>query len=989
MASKLFKIGTYEAKIQLEVCLRQAFEEFEPKLRPPFSLAIPSPQEYLQLNRAILYGVLTEPQLAKTHIKYLHAIVTDGYTFFVGRIVNLVNDFYVKLVESAKLQLIWVVKEMLGVLGVGFDGLLVSLLRQIIGGDFSDGNLYLCFELVSLFLSEWHCLLEEAPLFLTSALYVYLRLLADHCRILNNAKLESLKLLEIEFCIKMLREQFLLCMKIGRDLIRLLQDLVHVPAFRPIWKDLVLNPGEFKTPGFSDISQLYSCRTSSRYFLLRITPEMETQLRFLLTHVKFGSQRRHQSWFTKKFLFAPERETLIVDIVRFICCAHHPSNEIIQSDIIPRWAVIGWLLKTCRKNHVQANAKLALFYDRLFFDEGTDNLMNIEPGMLLMICSIPKYIDMTHSLLEFLLLLGENYDLDHSHVSIRGLSSAFNVLVQKGVVHSLDVLTSCNALSPFLKERLGRLLSSSKAGTINKSLPVLPLCAAPHFNSENLSFPETQAPSVEQPTAGKVDVRLSTEPLSTSVTVSGDLVTKCPLLSSCEIQDDVVESLMQNLSSATMKSNTINLQILEAILLSFVNLDNQSPLNASFSPENLCSRMEDQFKSLGWQLFAPPDCDPSASCFQIRSATSLIARTFIFSQHEIIQGMLLFWSRRGFSVGAYLLYYASQLAYEAHVAGYSGDCMVDNSTAKLCESGMPFLIFHVNGYFSFLNGTTEPSHEEVVPTADMDKKLIIKLVEDAFAAYKCFLKCSKTILHKDAKSLSKLILGDIVLCLQWESEKAKKFFSSMFRYLSDVCMGDENIIRFLINQLDHTDFVNLQFEIGLKKFFAFGESTEIIFPLIKRSMTWDSLEQHKFWALMRSELAVSEVEVEKIILQFLYCDDLDPNISAIAVGGLLTLCSSCAPSAELVSAIMLLPNNVFQDFAATTLATWVVSNPAMLIDSLAKFSEQINDKKCNAIDLAGVTINHSAVLWLLSYFSAKGMNVSDIFSNFPSSNPGG
>ncbi|WCJ28933.1 Integrator complex subunit 3 [Euphorbia peplus] len=976
MASKLFEIGTHEAKIQLEVCLRQAFEELEPKLRPPFSLAIPSPKEYLQLNRAILYGILTEPQLAKIHIKHLHAIVTDGYAFFVSLIANLINDFYAKLVESAKHQLIWVVKEVLGVLGVGFDGLLVSLLRQIIGGDFSDRNLYLCFELVSLFLCEWDCILEEAPLVLTSALYVYLRLLADHCRILSNAKLESLKLLEIEFCIKMLREQFLLCMKIGRDLIRLLQDLVHVPTLRPIWKDLVLNPGEFKTPGFSDISQLYSCRTSSRYFLLRITPEVETQLRFLLTHVKFGSQKRHQSWFCKKFLFAPERETLIVDIVRFICCAHHPSNEIIQSDIIPRWAVIGWLLKVCRKNHVQANAKLALFYDWLFFDEGTDNVMNIEPGMLLMIYSIPKYIDMTHSLLEFLILVGENYDLDHSHLSVRGLSSAFNVLVQKGVVQSLDVLTSCNALSPFLKEKLGRLLSSSKAGILSKSLPVLPLSPVPHFNSENLSTPETQAPSVKQPTVAKVDVRLTPEPLSTSVT---------GLIRSCEGQHDTVESLMQNLSNASVKSS---LQILEAVLLSFVNLDNQPSVNVSVSPEVLCPRIEDQFKSLGSQLFAPRVCSSSASCFQIMSATSLIARTFIFSQHEVLQEMLLFWSRNGFSVGTYLLYYASQLVHEAYGAGYLGDGMIDNSTAKLCESGMPFLFFHVNGYVSFLNGTTEDSHEEVVPTGDLDKKLIVKLVEDAFAAYKCFLKCSKTILHEDAKSLSNLFLSDIILCLQWETGKAKFFFRSMFRYLSDVCMGDEDIIRFLIKQLDHAEFVNLQFDIGLKKFSVFGESTEIILFLIKKSMSWDSLEQHKFWALMRSEVAVSKVEVENIILQFLYCDDLDPNISAIAVGGLLTLCSSCAPSAELVRAIMLLPNNVFQDFAATTLATWAVSNPAMLIDSLAKFSEQINNN-CNAIDAAGVTINRSAVLWLLSYFSAKGMKASDIFSNFPSSNPGG
>jgi len=38
----------------------------------------------------------------------------------------------------------------------------------------------------------------------------------------------------------------------------------------------------------SDISQFYQLKTSSRYFLLRIIHEMETQIRFLLENVKFG-----------------------------------------------------------------------------------------------------------------------------------------------------------------------------------------------------------------------------------------------------------------------------------------------------------------------------------------------------------------------------------------------------------------------------------------------------------------------------------------------------------------------------------------------------------------------------------------------------------------------------------------------------------------------------------------------------------------------------
>lgn len=107
----------------------------------------------------------------------------------------------------------------------------------------------------------------------------------------GGASLDKLKRMEVEFCVKALKQCFGLCMKIGRELVRLLQDLVCIPKFRQVWKDLLFVPAKFGVSAFSDISQLYCARTSSQYFLLRISPEMETQLRFLLTHVKFGSQR--------------------------------------------------------------------------------------------------------------------------------------------------------------------------------------------------------------------------------------------------------------------------------------------------------------------------------------------------------------------------------------------------------------------------------------------------------------------------------------------------------------------------------------------------------------------------------------------------------------------------------------------------------------------------------------------------------------------------
>ncbi|KAJ4907105.1 embryo defective 2739 [Raphanus sativus] len=445
-----FVASLHEVENQLELSLRQAFVSLEPKLQPPFSLDIPDQQEFLELCRAIVYAVLCDSNHSKTHIKHLHALVTDGYAFFTSLLVGVVVELYGKLVDSAKVQLLWLTKEMIGVSSVGLEELLVSLLRRIGSGDYGEQNVWLCSELVSLFLDKWGCLLEDIPLVLTSALYSFLRLLADHCRVSGIPKLEHLKRLEIKFCVKMFKEQLHLSLKIGRDLVRLLQDLVHISEFKDIWSDLVC----------SEVSQIYQLKTSSRYFLLRITPEMETQLRFLLGNVKLGSHKRHQMWFLKKFLLGPEKETLLVDIVRFICCVVHPTNEIIRSEIMPRWALIGWFLELCKQNpQVEQRVKLSLFYDWLFFDEKVDSIMNVEPAALLMLWSIPQYPHITNSLLEFLLRLVDSYDITRRDMIMRGVASAFREIERKGVVPSLDMFLSSPEIAADLKKKLANLLS--------------------------------------------------------------------------------------------------------------------------------------------------------------------------------------------------------------------------------------------------------------------------------------------------------------------------------------------------------------------------------------------------------------------------------------------------------------------------------------------------------------------------------------------------
>lgn len=97
-----------------------------------------------------------------------------------------------------------------------------------------------------------------------------------------------------------------------------------------------------------------------------------------------------------------ESQSLRIDLIRFIVGVIHPSNELLCSDIIPRWAVIGWLLTTCTSTVAAANAKLALFYDWLFFDPERDNIMNIEPAILVMSNSMRSHPAVTATLLDFM-----------------------------------------------------------------------------------------------------------------------------------------------------------------------------------------------------------------------------------------------------------------------------------------------------------------------------------------------------------------------------------------------------------------------------------------------------------------------------------------------------------------------------------------------------------------------------------------------------------
>ncbi|XP_047532470.1 integrator complex subunit 3 homolog isoform X2 [Vanessa atalanta] len=151
-------------------------------------------------------------------------------------------------------------------------------------------------------------------------------------------------------------------------------------------------------------------------------------------YLKFQDTTRNQ------YLATPESQTLRSDMIRFIVGVIHPTNELLCSDIIPRWAVIGWLLTTCTSNVAASNAKLALFYDWLFYDPEKDNIMNIEPAILVMHHSMRSHPAVTATLLDFLCRIIPNFYPPFADKVKQGIFNSLQQIIEKRVLPNLQPL---------------------------------------------------------------------------------------------------------------------------------------------------------------------------------------------------------------------------------------------------------------------------------------------------------------------------------------------------------------------------------------------------------------------------------------------------------------------------------------------------------------------------------------------------------------------
>jgi integrator complex subunit 3 len=405
-------------------------------------------KQHEEISIGLLYIILTDSQQAQKTYRDLTLIARDGLAIVVSSLIQLIAEKYQKISELSKRQLLWLLRELVKNQVPGIDNIVWNLLRQATGGDVSPRNIQLIEGMLEIFM-EHRAWIEKNPFMIMTICYTFVRLIEDH----NAPHLLALRNKEVKFVVALIRDRFVEVIPLGREFVRLLQNVARLPEFDLLWRDILLNPKSLH-PTFTGIWQLLQMRTSRKFLAARLTPEIERKLIFLTNNVKFGNHKRYQDWFQDRYFTTQESQSLRSDLIRYIITAIHPTNDMLCSDIMPRWAIIGWLLTSCTNQTALANAKLAVFYDWLFFDPNKDNIMNVEPGILVMYHSIKNHPMVSSTLLDFLCRITKNFYPKGEDRIRAGVYNSLRKILEKQVIPSIGPLFESPKLDVSLKQMI-------------------------------------------------------------------------------------------------------------------------------------------------------------------------------------------------------------------------------------------------------------------------------------------------------------------------------------------------------------------------------------------------------------------------------------------------------------------------------------------------------------------------------------------------------
>lgn len=812
---------------------------------------------YEEVSFGLLVGILTETQSASKHYRDLTLITRDGFGLILNQLSQLVLERYLRFTDTAKAQVTWIVREMIKSSVSNVDNLCWNLMRHAAGGDTSHKNVTLIESLLDLYI-EYRAWLDQFPVLLASVVYTYLRLIEDH----NTPYLSALRQKEVNFVVSILRDKFYDCLVIGRDLVRLLQNVARIPEFEQLWKDILLAPKKL-CPSFTGVLQLLQMRTSRRFLQSRLTPEMERKLVFFTSQVRFGNHKRYQDWFQRQYLSTPESQSLRCDMIRFIVGVIHPTNELLCSDIIPRWAVIGWLLTTCTSNVAVSNAKLALFYDWLFYDCEKDNIMNIEPAILVMHHSMRSHPAVSATLLDFLCRIITNFYPPLTDKVRAGVFSSLRQILDKRVLPSLLILFDNPKLDRDLRIMVRETFkefcmsppneSSSKIDESNLIMKIEESDLNTRLNNAitNHILDNEPAFSDEEEDLGVTIHAPEDDTDDDDIPLAKVKLLKEKALDRYDELDAPIKTCLAQLQTEKLAEKRC--EVMETLLHEVCDLDVSNDL-ISVVAKCICTVLREEFEA----EVLPKDVTDKSLSESIKIPVFVIFRTF----------------------------------YDVCKQDDTGKEVLQKLVAEMysAQTNMGCLLL----YFLKVLLRTEQAKE------DQSKANSVKI-----SVYKDFC-------HTVEKKLDVCLYDDLNACHISDTRLMVWIVPDLYKDFKQQTVNNAQILRLIVSVIDAKQLQELVFMIVQGNLLMF--KTENFLQLLKTSLSWETIEQFFLWQLIHAH----DVLLETITPLIPYLD-IDKHAEALTA---VTLMLRQEPSADSVKYLFSRDIRADDTFIFTVVKCW-------------------------------------------------------------------
>ncbi|KAJ2144717.1 hypothetical protein IW136_001245 [Coemansia sp. RSA 678] len=919
-----------------------------------------SMRSHAELVNGLIYGILTVPSEGNNYFQLLNIVSRDGFGHVIGRLQQLITAHkFAQVRPEVQTQLFWVLSELVKISAHGVDQVLLALTRQVRSGDVAQGNVRLCRLMVQFMQTNYNWLIGFPVLVATTA-YMFGRLVLDHSRITD------LRAQECELVVRLLRERFNECSMVGRDLVRMLQDVAQIPIFHDFWHDMIYRPQSI-SPLFAGIEQLLRVPTPRMFLANRVTYDMESRLLFILENLPATAFSRNLMWFVQRYLSTPESESLFSDLIRFIVGVVHPSNAVLASNVVPRYVFLGGLLRFIRSQVVAANAKLALFYDWLFYDPKVDNIMNIEPGVLIIMLSVDKYTFMTESFVEFLAYTADAYAPTHAVAVRMSVGQAMQDAVAKGVVVSIMPVYEHPRIEVTIRQSLYYLFPQLVPPVVLPPVPTdAELCEAGDVDLVDVGSTVTSDinDTLLLNSADTMPVAPTAEPTSNGLSLAKEPV--APVIAPQPVKKvqtapvilDPVSRMFQeelgvtdaDLAPETRADDTDIASDTNDIIEIGSMPEDVALVMGSLPPPELTIEQALEDKSL-WlfgstlQMFV--DCVSSAEpdVKQMGNLAKEIVDMFAQSEASVhsIACILL----AGFTDS--LEMEDVEMSAELKAAGETDD--------TLEHDFLHYLLAATSSYMR--EGESTGSTRRV-------QQLLLQLTAAKVDIGFRWLLYSVTIVHQPwqyTQYVSQYSEGTLESALVRDLSTLQDRFPGLFytvlpqiyAALPDAFAGCRGIVKCVIALIDQPQVYRLNMLISRGELQLFGHKREAIAAIIGTMLESDGFEQVCLWQLLGAEII--DGRVLDVARYLLLQQALDPTMNSEAASGLLALLKATPPTRALLVVLtkyMAADDTESRaDFCGSALTSWLRTHKPGLLSALSNVASVLESVESMVVQWVG------------------------------------